>query len=108
MLEFGSQDPSEVHNNSTLIFLDLLKIQLKYVHALQRAVVTEIQIRGNTLNKKVKHSVKTLTKLKAKMKNTTQEARKEEESKQELTQVINIVFLNVADEEISHDITSRD
>ena len=51
----------------------------------------------------MKHLVKTLSKLKA-----TQESRKEEEIKKKLTQVINTICLNVADEEISHDMTSED
>ena len=81
MLEFGALDPSEVHNNSTPIFLDFSKVQLKDVHALQRVAVTEIQICGNTLDKQVKHLIETLSKFKDKMKKTTQESRKEEDSK---------------------------
>ena len=74
-MQFGAPDPNDVHNNSTPIFLDFSKIQLKYVHALEREVVTETQIQGNTLDQKVKNSINTLRKLKAKMKKTTQEER---------------------------------
>ena len=81
---------------------------MKDVHALQRASVTKIRIQGNTLNKQVKHSVKDLNKMNAKMYRTTQEAKKEEESKQKLTHIINIVCSNVVNEEISHDMPSKD
>ena len=81
VLEFGALDPNEVHNNTSLVFLDFLKVQLKDVHAIQRAAVTKIWIRGNTLDKKVKHSVKDLGKLKEKMQKATEEAKKGEESK---------------------------
>ena len=74
-MEFGASEPNDVHNNSTPIFLDFSKIQLKYVHDLEREVVTETQIQGNTLDQKVKNSINTLRKLKAKMKKTTQEER---------------------------------
>ena len=67
-----------------------------------------MQIRGNTFQKKVKHSSNTINKLKAKMQKTTQEARREEESKQKLSHVINIVCSNVDDVEISHDMPSED
>ena len=59
------------------------------------------------MDKQVKNLVNILSKLKAKMQKTTQEARKEEESKQKLTQVINTVCSNVDDEEISHDLPSK-
>ena len=42
------------------------------------------------------------------MQNTTQEAKKEEEIKHKLNQVINTVCSNVADEEISHDMPQED
>ena len=42
------------------------------------------------------------------MQKTTQEARKEEESKLKLTHAINTVYLNVDDVEISHDMPSED
>ena len=77
MLDFGASNSSEVHNNISLVFLDFSKVQMKDVHALQKVEATEIWIWGTTLDKQVKHSVKALNKLKAKMHRTTQEEKKE-------------------------------
>ena len=83
-------------------------MKLKDVHALQKGSLTEIRVRGNTLEKQVKHSEKTISKIKAKMKRTTQEARKEEVSKQKLKHVINLVCSNLDDVEISQNMLSED
>ena len=70
-------------------------MRLKDVHALQKAIVVEIRVRGSILEKQVKHSEKALRKIKEKMQRTKQEA-----SKQKLKNVINLVCSNLDDVEI--------
>ena len=56
----------------------------------------------------MKHSKNTINKLKVKMKRTTQEVRKEEVSKHNLTNVINFFCSNWNDVQISHNMPSED
>ena len=83
-------------------------MQLKDVHALQKVAIAEIRVRGNTLENKVKHLEKDINKIKAKIQITTQEARKQEASKQKLKNVINLVCSNLDDVEISQYMPSKD
>ena len=51
VLELENLDPSEVENSTGKIILYFSKIKLKDMHALQKEMLAEIRVRGNTLEK---------------------------------------------------------
>ena len=78
------------------------------MHNLQKAAVTNIRVRRSTLKKQEKHSEKAICKIKAKMQRTQQKVREEEESKQKLTNIINIACSNLKDIEILQEMPPED
>ena len=69
-MELETPDPNKVDRTAGQIFLDFSKMQLKNVHALKKAAVAEIRVRGSTLKKQMKHSEKDINKLKENMQRT--------------------------------------
>ena len=78
VLNLETPDCIEVERSVGHIFLDLLEMRLMDVHALQKATVAEIIIRGSTLSKQVKQSNKAINKIKEKRQRTKQKVREEE------------------------------